>query len=100
MYRPPPKPVRILTSENPENIDISPDLIIEFEENSPFQGVISETYQRPDKSFFQEPRELGGLVNTGKLVQKFLPKQANISKILKMIQRKVLKGTQLPVMIK
>ena len=41
-----------------------------------------------------------GLVNTGKLVQKFLPKQADIDKILKIIQRKVLKGTHLPVMIK
>ena len=49
-YRPPPKPVRIPTSESPENIDISPELNIDFEENSPFQeGVISETYQRPDK---------------------------------------------------
>ena len=34
------------------------------------------------------------------LVQKFLPKQADIDKILKVIQRKVLKGTYLPVTIK
>ena len=81
-------------SESPENIDISPELNIDFEENSPFQeGVILETCQRPDKSFFQEPQELEGLVNTGKLVQKFLPKQADIDRILKIIQRKVLKGT-------
>ena len=40
------------------------------------------------------------LVSTGKLVQKFLPKQADIDKILKIIQRKVLKGTHLPVTIK
>ena len=32
---------------------------INFEENSPFQGVISKTFQKPDKSFFQEPKELG-----------------------------------------
>ena len=56
-------------------------------------------YQRPDKSYFQEPPELQGLVSTGKLVQKFLPKQADIDKILKIIQRKVLKGTHLPVTI-
>ena len=31
------------------------------------------------------------------LVQKFLPKQADIDKILKILQRKVLKGTHLPV---
>ena len=33
-------------------------------------------------------------------MQKFVPKQANIDKILKVIQRKVLKCTDLPVTIK
>ena len=36
----------------------------------------------------------------GNLVQKFLPKQADIDKILKVIQRKVLKRTHLLVEIK
>ena len=49
--------------------------------------------QRLDKSFFQDPKELNNLINTGNLIQKFLPKQADIDKILKVIQRKVLKGT-------
>ena len=40
------------------------------------------------------------LVNTGNLVQNFLPRQADTDKILKIIQRKVLKGTHIPVMIK
>ena len=62
--------------------------------------MISETYQRPDKSYFEEPQELESLINTGRLVQKFLPKQADIDKILKIIQRKVLKGTHLPVTVK
>ena len=48
----------------------------------------------------QEPPELDSLINTGKLVQKFLMKQADIDKILKIIQRKVLKGTHLPVTVK
>ena len=53
-------------SESPENVDICPEINIDFEENSPFQeGVISETFQWPDKSFFQEPQELRALVNTG-----------------------------------
>ena len=100
-YRPPPKLVRIPMSESPENMDISPELNTDFEENSPFQeGVISEIYQRPDKSFFQEPQEFEGLGNTGRKVQKFLPKQADKDKILKIIQRKGLKGTYLPVTIK
>ena len=62
--------------------------------------MISEIYQRPDKSCFQEPQELDSLINTGKLAQKFLPKQPDIDKILKTIQRKVLKGTHLPETVK
>ena len=40
------------------------------------------------------------LINTGRLVQKFLLKQADMNKLLKIIQRKILKGTHLPVTIK
>ena len=36
----------------------------------------------------------------GNLVHKFLPRQMDIDKILHIIQRKVLKGTHLPVEIK
>ena len=39
-------------------------------------------------------------INTHNLVQNFLPKQADIDKILKVIQRKVLKGMYLSVMVK
>ena len=75
--------------EFPGKMHINLELNTDFEENSPFQaGVILETYQRPNKSFLQEPQELGSLINMGRLVQKFLPKQANIGKILKVIQRK------------
>ena len=87
--------------EFPGKMDINPKLNTNIEENSPFQeGVISETYQRPDISFFQEPQELESLINTGRLIQKFLPKHADIDKLLKVIQKKVLKGTHLPVTIK
>ena len=76
------------------------DINTDFEENSLHQeGVISELYQRPDKSYFQEPLELQNLLNTEKL-EKFFLKQVDIEKILKMIQRKVLKGTHLPVTVK
>ena len=47
-----------------------------------------------------DPPELTDLVNMEKIVQKYLPKQADIDKILKVIQRKVLKGTHLPITIK
>ena len=57
-------------------------------------------FQRLDKSFFQEPKELGDLVDKWNLVHKYLPKQKDIDKILKIIQRKVLKRTHLPIEIK
>ena len=70
-------------------MDINPELNTNFEENSPFQeGVISKTYQWPDKSFFQEPQELESFINTGRLLWKFLPKQADIHKVLKVFERK------------
>ena len=60
---------------------INPDINLDFKENSPFQeGVISEMFQRPGKTFFQDPKELNDLINMGNLVQKFLPKQADIDK--------------------
>ena len=43
---------------------------------------------------------MNDLINTGNVIQKFLPKQADIDKILKVIQRKVLKGTHMPVEVK
>ena len=107
-YRPPPKPIRSNmprsqeSSQSSSSIEnINPDINLDFEENSPFQeSVISETFQRPDKYFFQEPKELNDLINMGNLIQRFLPKQADIDRILNVIQREVLKGTHLPVEIK
>ena len=107
VYRPPPKPIKQdmsypHSSQSSTNIkDINPNISFDFEENSPFQkGVMSETFQRLDKSLFQEPKELGDLINKGNLIHKYLPKQTDIDKILEVIQRKVLKGTHLPVEIK
>ena len=57
-------------------------------------------YQRPDRSYFQEPQELESLINPSILVQKFLLKQADIDKLLKIMQRKVLKGMHLAVTVK
>ena len=75
--RSPPRPPDVTAMK-----DIRKDLLrnrhmdrkIEFVENSPHQkGIISETYERPDKSFIQEPPELKDLIYTSKLIQKFLP---------------------------
>ena len=88
--------------QNSQNVqDINPNINFDFKENSPFQeGVMSETFQRLIISFFQEPKELGDLINKGNFVHKYLPKQMEIDKILKVIQRKVLKGTHSPIEIK
>ena len=82
--RPPPKPTEIPFQVIPRkltNLEIDAleqDIIMNFEENSQYQeGVTSEMYQRPAKSYFQEPP-----------AQRCLPKQADIDKILKIIQRK------------
>ena len=47
-----------------------------------------------------EPPELIDLVDTNNIVQKYVPKQTDIDKILKIIQRKVLEGTHVPVSVK
>ena len=94
--RPPPKPLDNLSKE--KEVESSK---IEIEENSPFQeSIISEVYERPDKSYFQEPIELKDLIDTNNIIQQFLPKQTDIDKILEVIRKKVLKGTHLPLMIK
>ena len=59
--------------------------------------MIQETYQRPNMSHFQESPGWDSLISTAKLVQKFLPKQADIDKLLKVIQRK---GLHLSVTVK
>ena len=81
--------------------DINPNINFDFKENSPFQeGIMLETFQTLDKSFFQEPKESGDLIKKENFVHKYLPKQMDIDKILEMIQRKVMKGTHLPIEIK
>ena len=70
--RPPPK------SPNADNATTSPNLgpepNIDFEENSSHQeGIITETYVAPDQSYLEQPQELNKLVNTSKVMQKYLP---------------------------
>ena len=77
------------------------DTKMDIEENSPFQeNIISETYERPDKSYFQEPIKLKDLIDTRNIIQCFLPKETDIDKILEIIRKKVLNGTHLPLTIK
>ena len=101
IVRPLPKPPELIdkTVEPKKSTKSTPN--IDFEENSPHQGgIILETYINPDRTYFERPQELIDLVNTTKLVQKYLPRQLDIDKILGVIKRKVLKGTHLPLTIK
>ena len=65
MYRPPPKPVEIQLQDTQRKLtDFDADINNDFEENSPHQeDIISQTYQRPDGSYFQEPPDLKNLNN-------------------------------------
>ena len=70
VYRPPPKPIKHNVSNQQGSHssssieDINLNINFDFQENSPFQeGLLSKTFQRWDKSFFQEPKELGDLIN-------------------------------------
>ena len=63
--RPPPKLL-----DNSSKKQVAESLKIEIEENSPFQeSILSEVYERPDKSYFQEPIELKDLIDTNNIVQ-------------------------------
>ena len=101
--RPPPRCPDVINPIDSWNglLDNDLDRNVDIEENSPFQeGIISEIYERQDTSYIQEHQELKDLIDTTKLIQKFLTKQMDIDKILDIIKRKVLKGTHLPLTIK
>ena len=56
-------------------------------------------YESPDKSYLEQPQELIYLVDSTKLIHKYLPRQVDIDKIMNIIKRKVLQGTHLPLTI-
>ena len=98
--RPPPKPPNVV-KDAISSPNLGQDPNVDFEENSSYQdGIITEMYVAPDQSYLEQPQELTKLVNTSKVVQKYLPQQADIDKILDIIKRKVIKDTHLPLTIK
>ena len=69
----PPKPPNSV-----EDATTSPNLRqdpnVDFKANSPHQeGIITERYVDPDQSYLEQLQELTKLVNTSKVVQKYLP---------------------------
>ena len=80
---------------------IEPEPSTDFAENAPQQeGIIHQVYGIPGNGYLQESPELHTQVNSKNLVQGYLYKQADLQKILKIIQRKVLKGTFYSVAVK
>ena len=58
--------LKLPTLQNTNKTKYSPNINIDVEENSPSQeGIISQTLQRLDKSFFQNPKELEDLIDRG-----------------------------------
>ena len=66
----------------------------------PQEGIITETYKSLDKSYLEQPQELSDLVDSTKIIHKYLSKQVDIDKIMDIIKKKVLKGKHLPLTIK
>ena len=96
----PPQPPNTVDKGATSSPNLVQDQNVDFEENSPHQeGIITEMYITPDQSYIEQPQELTKLVNTSKVVQKYLPRQADIDKILDIIKRKVL-NAHLPLTIK
>ena len=71
LIKSPPRPPDIKTQDNRRmTLDLDLDIYKDFEENSPYEeGILSEAYQRPDKSQLLEPPQLANLINTNNLVQ-------------------------------
>ena len=93
--RPPPRPPDVTDPIDSwkDLLDNDLDSNVDIEENSPFQeGIISEIYERLDTSYIQEPQELKDLIDTTKLIQKFLPKQTDIDQDSRHYQEKGSKG--------
>ena len=61
LLRPAKWPIKqnMACNQNSQKVqDVNPNINFDFKENSPFQeGIMSETFQRPDKSFFHEPKD-------------------------------------------
>ena len=75
-------------------------LILILKKTHHFRKASCQRHSKDHTNHFLKPKELEDLINNENLVHNFFPKQTDINKILEVIQRKVLKGTHLPVEIK
>ena len=88
----PKLPERVIQNDKKTDLELDLDINRDFEENSPYQeGIISEIYEGPHKLQLVDPPEMTDLVNTERIVQKYLPKQADIDKKSKSHSKKSVK---------
>ena len=64
-YRPPPKPIRSYAPRSQESSqslssveNINPNINLDFKENSPFQGVISEFFSETGQNILSRPKRI------------------------------------------
>ena len=86
-------------SQNDQNI--SPILILISRKTHHFKKASCQRHFKVwTNHSLKNPKELGDLIDKEMFIHKYLPKQTDINKILEVIQRKVLRGTHLPMEIK
>ena len=112
LTRPPPKPVirqdftrpEPLISDHEQKVDadeIKPEIRTDIEESSPYQeSPYDETILRPTDKDLMIPPSLESQIKKEVIVHKFLPKQIDLERLLKHIQKKILKGTHLSTSVK
>ena len=69
--------LKIPKQQNTHEISHDPNINLDFEENSLFQEGVNIRRHSKDwtSHFFQNPKDLGDLINKENLIHKFLPKQ-------------------------
>ena len=102
LHRPPKQqPIKQNITQNIQEINPSLILILILKKTHHFKKASCQRHSKDwTGHFFQNPKELGELINKENFVYKYLPKQTDIDKILEVIQRKVLRGTYLPMEVK
>ena len=81
------------TKNEPVDVNaVEPELNMDFEENAPQQrGILHEAYRKPREEDMPEAPKLQMQVDSKVIIQRYLPQQADLDKILNIIQKKVLK---------
>ena len=82
---------------NTDISNIEPDSDLGIDLDTPFsENSVEHTHRRPMKTDTQLPPPLIEQIQDQTIIQKHLPKQVDLDKILKQINRKILRETHLP----